>query len=208
MNQQVCHALMALGLVTGSPVIGAPRLSEAKITPGPVRVHPLNSHGKGEIPVHAFGGQSLPRPAGPVSLKGRMTAQGYEPENHEWMDILTYRDPRLGEYSSGLPRRAGHDPMNIPPEILTHAGHPPRRTRELIAAIEDCDRGDSVDPSIRRHKDLRNHCLACDDPAGVRLCTVINCPFWPYRMGKNPHNPRRGKAPAGYWAMMRRRSAS
>jgi hypothetical protein len=137
-----------------------------------------------------------------------MTGNGYQPENDQWWDILTYPDSRLGEYGDGLPRRAGHNPMDIPPEILTQAGHPPRRTRELVAAMEDHGRGESVDPAIRGHKDLRNHCLECDDPAGVRLCAVINCPFWPYRMGKNPHNPRRGRRPTGYWAMMRRSSAS
>ena len=116
------------------------------------------------------------------------------------MDVLTYRDLRLGEYSSGLPRRAGHNPMDTPPDILSLAGHSPRRTREVVAAL-----GEGGDPSTRGHKDLRTHCLECSgDASGVRRCTIINCPLWPYRMGKNPHNPRRGKTPAGYWALMRR----
>jgi len=25
----------------------------------------------------------------------------------------------------------------------------------------------------------------------IRRCAIINCPIWPYRMGKNPHNPRK-----------------
>jgi hypothetical protein len=31
--------------------------------------------------------------------------------------------------------------------------------------------------------------------AETRRCTTIHCPFWPYRMGTNPHNPRRGVNP-------------
>jgi hypothetical protein len=29
----------------------------------------------------------------------------------------------------------------------------------------------------------------------VRRCAIIDCPLWPYRMGKNPHNPKRGANP-------------
>ena len=49
---------------------------------------------------------------------------------------------------------------------------------------------------IRRHKDIRRYCQRCvENDAEVRRCTTINCPFWPYRMGRNPHNPRRGRNP-------------
>ena len=33
------------------------------------------------------------------------------------------------------------------------------------------------------------------DIAEVRRCAIIDCPVWPYRMGKNPHNPQRGRNP-------------
>ena len=32
--------------------------------------------------------------------------------------------------------------------------------------------------------------------AEVRRCATVDCPFWPYRMGRNPHNPRRGERPS------------
>jgi hypothetical protein len=28
-----------------------------------------------------------------------------------------------------------------------------------------------------------------ENAAEVRRCAIIDCPLWPYRMGKNPHNP-------------------
>jgi hypothetical protein len=38
--------------------------------------------------------------------------------------------------------------------------------------------------------------LSCaENAAEVRRCAIINCPLWPYRMGRNPHNPKRGKLP-------------
>jgi hypothetical protein len=37
-------------------------------------------------------------------------------------------------------------------------------------------------------KSIRAKCLDCsnDQPKEVRLCPVIKCPLWPYRMGKRP----------------------
>jgi hypothetical protein len=37
-------------------------------------------------------------------------------------------------------------------------------------------------------KAIRAKCLdcTCQQPKEVRLCTVISCPLWPYRMGKRP----------------------
>ena len=70
------HALRALDLITGSPVIGAPCLS-AKKSSGLVRNERRNADRKGEASVHRFGGQILPTPAAPVSLKGRMTEKAY-----------------------------------------------------------------------------------------------------------------------------------
>jgi hypothetical protein len=121
--------------------------------------------------------------ARPVSLKGRMTRKGYEPENHFWLETLT-------EMVNG--RRAGRDPLKIHPDLLALAGHGPRRTRSIVAALGD----EPVDPTIICHKDLRRHCLSCaESKVQVRFCAVIDCPLWPYRMGRNPHNPQRGRNP-------------
>jgi hypothetical protein len=90
--------------------------------------------------------------------------------------------------------------MTIPTEVLTASGHPRRKTRELIIAFR---MGDGDEPMwwtgpVREYADIRRHvCLPCLDgnDAAVRRCTTINCPFWPYRMGRNPHNPMRGVLP-------------
>ncbi len=52
-------------------------------------------------------------------------------------------------------------------------------------------------PKARTYKELRRVvCAGCaENMAEVRRCAVTNCPIWPYRMGRNPHNPRRGKNP-------------
>ncbi len=127
----------------------------------------------------------VPRPLSrAVRLAGRMTSKGYEPENWEWFTTLTYTD------SDG--RHVGCDPMSIPSEVLTAAGHAPRRTKSIIRALGD----EPVDPSIIRHKQLRQHCLSCaTTPGQVRRCAIIDCPIWPYRMGHNPHHPQRGCNP-------------
>ena len=124
-----------------------------------------------------------PVPVRSVAMRGQMTPSGYLPENHEWRDTLT-------EVVSG--RRQGKDPMSLPTAILTAAGHGPRRTRDVVAALGDVP----LNCEVRAHKDLRGHCLGCQENAAeVRRCTIINCPLWPYRMGRNPHNPRRGRNP-------------
>ncbi len=37
-------------------------------------------------------------------------------------------------------------------------------------------------------KTIRAKCLdcSCGQPKEIRLCPVIKCPLWPYRMGKRP----------------------
>jgi hypothetical protein len=131
---------------------------------------------------------SRPRPCPRVSLKGQMTADGYQPENWEWIDILTRRG---GKGSNG--RRVGRIPSAIPPALLIQAGHTPRQTRAIVSALGD----EPFHHDLKRHKDLRNHCLECSGGSkrDVRGCAIINCPLWPYRMGRNPHNPRRGRNP-------------
>ncbi len=118
-----------------------------------------------------------------VSLKGKMTPSGYKPENHEWIDVLT-------EVVGG--KRCGKNPLAIPCEVLTAAGHGPRRTNQIISAMGDI----KIQPDIIRYTQLRQHCLQCaENAAEVRRCAVINCPMWPYRTGSNPHNPKRGTNP-------------
>ena len=128
-----------------------------------------------------------------VTLRGEMTADGYVPENWAWVDHLTKPDDETGRvYSDGTPRRIGRDPMSIPLEVLTASGHGPRETRRIVSALGD----EPLAVEIKRHKDLRRHCLRCaENAAEVRRCAIINCPFWPYRMGRNPHNPQRGHNP-------------
>ena len=124
--------------------------------------------------------RAMPRP---VSLKGRMTPTGYEPENCDWLDFLTH-------VVDG--HRVGRDPLTIEPEVLTAAGHGPRRTRNIVGALGD----EPIGHSIVRHKDLRKHCRSCaENKAEVRCCAIIDCPLWPYRTGRNPHNPKRGRNP-------------
>jgi hypothetical protein len=98
-----------------------------------------------------------------------------------------------GRYAIGL------DPREIPVEALTAAGHPPRRTGQLVSAFVKWVGEapfDSEFQKIKGHKLIRGYCLRCvENTAEVRRCTTVLCPFWPYRMGCNPHNPRRGKDP-------------
>ena len=127
-------------------------------------------------------------PAAPVSMKGRMTNNGYQSENHQWQDQLLERDEH------GKP--IGRNPMDVDLAVLRNAGHPPRSTRALVAAWSD--RGDEpLFAPIKRVRDVREHCLGCsaDVAREVRECRIINCPFWAYRTGRNPHNPKRGTRP-------------
>ena len=132
-----------------------------------------------------------PAKAKPVSLRRKSTRDaGMREENHEWLPYLT----------DGVDKAcAGRDPMSIPVEVLTSSGHPPRRTRELVNAFAKADGGDLPWlQDVREYKDIRRHlCLPCVDgnDAEVRRCSTIHCPFWPYRMGSNPHNPQRGRNP-------------
>ncbi len=125
-----------------------------------------------------------PSPAPLVSGKGRMCPdRGYLSENSRWLEALT-------EIVDG--RRVGRHPMALSVETLTASGHGPRKTSRVVGAIGDVPLVDG----LRRYKDLRRQCLACaENSAEVRRCALIDCPIWPYRMGKNPHNPRRGRNP-------------
>jgi hypothetical protein len=83
--------------------------------------------------------------------------------------------------------------------VLIAAGHGPRRTAAIVAAQGDIP----IVDGIRRHKHLHRQCLACVESEGeVRRCKIIDCSIWPYRLGFNPHDPRRGKVPASFLARM------
>jgi hypothetical protein len=99
------------------------------------------------------------------------------------------RNGKLGKQCEGL------NPLEIDPAVLTAAGHPPRRTSAVVAAFNKIMGGEIFAVArIKRHSDIRAYCMTCvANSAEVRRCTTFWCPFWPYRMGKNPHSPRLGK---------------
>ena len=128
-----------------------------------------------------------------------MTPTGYKAENTAWKPFLTRPDPSLGERHDGTPRLAGLDPMKIPPATLIMAGHPNRANEALRSALCNYDHGDPVEAlsRVRAYRDIPAYCNGCaGDALSRRKCAVINCPFWAYRHGRNPHSPRRGIKPA------------
>jgi hypothetical protein len=116
---------------------------------------------------HLTAGTDLSLPAlPPVRLAGKMTSDGYQPENVAWFEVLTITD------SQG--RRVGRDPKTIPVEVLTASGHGPRTARRILGALGD----EPIDPSIRRLTELRRHCLSCAESATeVRRCAIIDSPL-------------------------------
>jgi hypothetical protein len=144
----------------------------------------LGSFWRGTGPGSTSGYLSLPPKAKPVSLRRKSYPDaGMQEENHLW-----------------LPYLAGRDPMSLPTDLLTASGHPPRRTAELVAAFVRADGGDCLTwrQNVKEYADIRLHvCLPCvaGNVAEVRRCSTINCPFWPYPMGRNPHNTQRGVNP-------------
>src|SRR5262245_13503734 len=80
-------------------------------------------HGSFDPRSSAYGGVTFSRDGGSpettyprVSGRGRMTAQGYEPENAAYWNDLT-------EVVAG--RRTGKDPLSLLPGLLSAAGHGP-----------------------------------------------------------------------------------
>jgi hypothetical protein len=133
-----------------------------------------------------------------VTLNGKMGADGYVPENDDWFERLTKIDDETGRTDcNGRPRRIGHDPMSIPLDVLTSSGHPRRRTSSVVAALSKAlELNLAKNYALVEYADLRRYCLDCSEgTAEVRRCAIIDCPFWPYRMGRNPHNPKRGTNP-------------
>ena len=134
-----------------------------------------------------------------------MTPNGYQPENRAYRDVLTYPDKSLGSRADGSPRRWSR-PYDDSPDVLTQAGHPPRRIRELVRALSNPDglhagkeSGDPIEglQEVRAYRDIPAYCDGCAGSAVLRRkCASYDCPFWAYRTGRNPHNPRRGIQPA------------
>jgi hypothetical protein len=132
----------------------------------------------------------------PVAYRGRITKNGYLPENHEWRDQLCDRD-RDG-------RLVGKDPMALSLDVLSASGHPQASARSVLARLKvmhGVERGHEEDfpfgaPS--RLTEIRDTiCKPCsaDNLAEVRRCSIYDCPAWQFRMGRNPHNPQRGINP-------------
>ena len=45
---------------------------------------------------------------------------------------------------------------------------------------------------------IKEKCLdcCCDQYNEVKLCSVVNCPLYPFRLGKNPFSKRKGNPEA------------
>jgi hypothetical protein len=78
----------------------------------------------------------LPPKAAPVSLRRKSYADhGVQEENYPWLPFL----------ADGVGKRCiGRDPMDIPVEVLTASGHPPRRTSALVTAFAKGAGGDCL----------------------------------------------------------------
>ena len=51
---------------------------------------------------------------------------------------------------------------------------------------------------ITRMSDIKLHCSDCaGSESSRRNCRVTNCPFWPYRLGKNPFHGGNGQQARG-----------
>jgi hypothetical protein len=161
-----------------------------------LRTHPSQKILQPEIsePRHEKCGESLSKGKVPDGA-----SRGSESEKIDGTEGSSTENPESillsgkGRYAIGL------DPREIPVEALTAAGHPPRRTGQLVSAFVKWVGEapfDSEFQKIKGHKHIRGYCLRCvENTAEVQRSTTVLCPFWPYRMGCNPHNPRRGKDP-------------
>jgi hypothetical protein len=106
--------------------------------------------------------------------------------NFAWSPWLVTESIKRG----GGVTRTGRDPIQIKPEILTAAGHPPRSATQCIKAyLTDLSipRNPARDKGLARVRELCLRCTA-DERTEIARCTMINCPLWAHRMGRNPHN--------------------
>jgi hypothetical protein len=134
----------------------------------------------------------------PVAGRGKMTPQGYQPENHRYLDTLT---EMVDE------RRVSRDPGTISLEALSAAGHPtpaPYGARSIVSRMNEYGVREETVGKTRLTGLRERYCYPCrpseglsDGPSmsGIRNCDIIDCPCWPYRLGFNPHNPQRGINP-------------
>lgn len=122
----------------------------------------------------------------PVRGLGRMVNGSYQFENHEYDEDL-------------IEGREGKDPLTIPAELLSAAGHPRRSINELRIAMGYTTRGekdrDLRPMHVKSYTQIKTFCAkeCAGGEADAMACRVTNCPFWAYRTGKNPHDKRRGK---------------
>ena len=157
-----------------------------------------------------------------AAYRGRMVRHDcehhatYQPENHAHRDQLcdsevvsSWQNPASGEVRT-VTQLVGKDPMTISLDVLTAAGHPQTRVSALIYRLRVMHgvaggeaRGNGflgLQPQDfpKRLTQVRDTvCHACCDGnrAEVRRCGIYDCPAWAFRMGHNPHNPRRGVNP-------------
>jgi len=123
-----------------------------------------------------------------VAGRGKMTRAGYLPENHQARCLLI--DPETGH---------GRNPMNISTEDLARAGHPKRSLKQLRRAMAMTAQGkpdpEAYPSGVRTYRDVKGHCLDCAGTTGeAKGCPIMDCPFWAYRTGRNPHSAKRGVA--------------
>lgn len=87
----------------------------------------------------------------------------------------------------------GRNPMELPPALLTAAGHPKRSPAQLCRDFACNASGQYVPDDRPALSRLIAVPAFCDDLCGsARLgCSAIDCPMWAYRRG-NPHHGRRG----------------
>ncbi len=125
---------------------------------------------------------------GPVEMRGRMTSAGYQPENAAYRDDLT--DVLKG-------KRVGRDPLGLSLALLTASGHPRRTTvsvKRALARIEDCEPDQLRTEGFKGWKGIRRRCIDCaGNTAEARRCLIIDCPAWPYRIGRSPYHTLRGR---------------
>lgn len=76
----------------------------------------------------------------------------------------------ISAYENDGGERVGKRPYDVPLEILSLLFGAKNPLKAIRARCLDC---------------------CCDQPSEVRKCVSLDCPSWPFRMGKNPFRKRR-----------------
>ena len=87
-------------------------------------------------------------------------------------EFVPMKNPKTISHETGQDGELiGRDPRNMSVDDLTACGH----------------------KAMSPLKALRLRCLDCcgDSSAEVRMCVAVDCPAWPFRMGKNPWRAKR-----------------